>query len=271
MYSFDFIRPKTVAEASKILAEQAQNGAKLLGGGQSLLPTMKQRLAQPSALIALSGLAELNYVRVNGRQVKIGGATLHDSVARDAALQKLVPGLTYLAGHIGDPAVRNRGTFGGSVANNDPAADYPAAVLAIGGEIASNKRRIPVDQFFKGVFLTALAEDEILTEWQFNAPKRAGYGKFLQPASRFAIVGAFVAETENGVRVAITGGGHGVFRATSLEQALSQNFSAAAVQGMKLDHGNFTGDLHASAEYRAHLAVVMTARAVDMAIKGGVG
>ena len=265
MYRFDFMRPKSVDEAGKIMAAQAQNGAKLLGGGQSLLPTMKQRLAQPSALIALSGLADINYVRVSGNKVSIGGATLHDTVARDAALQKLVPGLTYLAGHIGDPAVRNRGTFGGSVANNDPAADYPAAVLAIGGEILTNKRRISADKFFEGLFATALAEDEILTGWEFTAPKKAGYGKFLQPASRFAIIGAFVAQTDQGVRVAITGGGHGVFRAKSLEDALSKNFSASAVEGVKVDVDHFTGDLHASAEYRAHLATVMTGRAVTMA------
>lgn len=266
MYQFNFIRPKNLDEAGKILAAQAKDGAKLLGGGQSLLPTMKQRLAQPAALISLAGLADLNYVRVNGSKVTIGGATLHDTVGRDASLQKLVPGLSYLAGHIGDPAVRNRGTFGGSVANNDPAADYPAAVLAIGGEIITHKRRIAVDQFFKGLFNTALAEDEILTGWEFTAPKKSGYGKFLQPASRFAIIGAFVAQTDQGVRVAITGGGHGVFRAKALEDALSKNFAAAAVEGVKLDLSHFTGDLHASAEYRAHLAVVMTARAVTQAL-----
>ncbi|MDI9348612.1 MAG: xanthine dehydrogenase family protein subunit M [Candidatus Symbiobacter sp.] len=262
MYRFDYVRPKSVDEAGKFLAAQAKNGAKILGGGQSLLPTMKQRLAQPSALVAVAGLADLNYVRVAGNKVTIGGATLHDTVARDAQLQKLVPGLTHLAAHIGDPAVRNRGTFGGSVANNDPAACYPSAVLAIGGEIITNKRRIAVDQFFKGLFATALAEDEILTGWEFTAPKKSGYGKFLQPASRFAIIGAFVAQTDAGVRVAITGGGNGVFRAKPLEDALAKSFSAAAVEGVKVDMSHFNGDLHASAEYRAHLATVMTGRAV---------
>lgn len=261
MYDFELVKPSTVAEAVKALAG---TDAQALGGGQTLLPTMKQRLASPAVLVSLNGLKELIGVRVADGMVEVGAATTHAEVARTAA--KAYPALAALAGGIGDPAVRNRGTIGGSVANNDPAADYPAAVLASGATIVTNKRQIAADDFFRGLFETALAEGEIITAVRFPVPKRAAYAKFAQPASRFALTGVFVAETPAGVRVAVTGASEsGVFRWGAAEKALSGRFDAAVLADLLPPADGLIGDLHGTPAYRANLVSVMTRRAVAAA------
>lgn len=262
MYAFDFERPASVADAVKALsAEDAQ----ALGGGQTLIPTLKQRLAQPSRLVSLAGIAEMKGVcRADDGSVAIGGATTHATVAAEAA--SLYPALAKLAGQIGDPAVRNRGTIGGSLANNDPSACYPSAVLASGATIVTNARRIAADDYFEGMFTTALEPGEIIVEVRFPVPEKAAYAKFVQPASRFALTGVFVAKYASGVRVAVTGASEsGVFRWTEAEQALSSNFSADAVKGLSVSPDGMIGDLHGTPEYRAHLVKVMTGRAVQAA------
>ena len=262
MYAFDIERPSSIADAVKALkADEAQ----ALGGGQTLIPTLKQRLASPSALISLSGISEMQGVCMSDDgAVCIGGATTHAVVAAETA--KSYPALSALAGMIGDPAVRNRGTIGGSLANNDPAACYPAAALASGAEIVTNARSIAADDYFQGMFATALDEGEIITEVRFPVPEKANYQKFVQPASRFALVGVFVAKYADEVRVAVTGASEdGVFRWTDAEEALSGTFSADAISGLSVDADGMIGDLHGTPEYRAHLVKVLTGRAVKAA------
>ena len=261
MYDFDVELPKSVADAVAALGREE---AQALGGGQTLIPTLKQRLASPSVLVALSGIGEMKGVCMDGGALVIGGATTHATVAREAAAH--YPGLADLASHIGDPAVRNRGTIGGSLANNDPAACYPAAALGSGATIKTNTREIPADDYFQGMFTTALQEGEIITSVSFPVPQASNYQKFLQPASRFALVGVFVAKYADGVRVAVTGASNdGVFRWSEAEKALSSDFSAKAVDGLSVSAENMIADLHGTAAYRAHIVGVMTKRAVAAA------
>ncbi|MEP5152806.1 FAD binding domain-containing protein, partial [Planktotalea sp.] len=237
--------------------------AQALGGGQTLIPTMKQRLASPSVLVSLSGIADMQGIDASGGTLSIGGATTHGAVAAGASSY---PALAALASHIGDPAVRARGTIGGSLANNDPSACYPSAALASGATIKTNAREIAADDFFDGLFTTALEEGEIITGVDFPIPEAAHYEKFVQPASRFALVGVFVAKYADGVRVAVTGASEdGVFRWSDAEAALSANFSADALDGLSVDADGMIGDLHGTKEYRAHLVNVITKRAVAAA------
>ena len=262
MYSFDIVKPSTLADAVTALG---QDEAQPLSGGQTLIPTLKQRLASPSVLVSLSGIAELVGVcsEDNG-DVTIGGGTTHATVAAQAA--SLFPGLAALAGNIGDPAVRNRGTIGGSLANNDPSACYPAAALGSGATIVTNTREIAADDYFQGMFTTALEEGEIVTSVRFPVPEVSAYAKFEQPASRFALTGVFVAKYADGVRVAVTGAAeNGVFRWTEAEAALSANFSPDAIAGLSLSGDDMISDLHGTGAYRAHLVGVMTKRAVAAA------
>jgi len=260
MYAFDIERPSSVVDAVAALgAEDAQ----ALSGGQTLIPTLKARLAMPSKLVSLSGVAEMQGVSSSGSALRIGGATTHATVAGDSAT---FAGLAGLAGNIGDPAVRNRGTIGGSIANNDPAACYPAAALGTGATITTNSRDIAADDYFQGMFTTALEEGEIVTAVTLPVPEASHYEKFVQPASRFALVGVFVAKYADGVRVAVTGASEeGVFRWTEAEAALSANFSASALDGLSVRADGMIGDLHGTPEYRAHLIKVMTGRAVSKA------
>lgn len=261
MHNFDFVKPTSIADAVKALAAE---GAQPLSGGQTLMPTMKQRLAAPSVLVSLTGIPEMKGVRRNGNVLEIGAATPHAVVAKDAA--SAYPALARLAGGIGDPAVRNLGTIGGSLANNDPSACYPSAVLASGATVVTNKREIAADDFFQGLFSTALNEGEIITAVRFPIPERAAYAKFNQPASRFALTGAFVAKYAGGVRVAITGASEGgVYRWSEAEAALSRDFSAAALAALSVSPKDMIGDLHGSPTYRANLVKVMTGRAVAAA------
>jgi aerobic carbon-monoxide dehydrogenase medium subunit len=261
MHAFDYRRPGTVNEAD--LALKAAPGAKLLAGGQTLIPTLKLRLANPETIIDLSGIASLRGIARKDGGLAIGAMTTHAAVAESRDVAAAIPGLAKLADDIGDPQVRHRGTIGGSIANNDPAADYPAAVLALNATLNTTKRAIAADQFFDGLFSTTLAENEILTEIVFPQPQSFAYAKFDQPASRFALVGVAVARTAGGVRVAVTGAGQGgVFRWTEAEQALTANFAPAALSNLKVDPSNLMSDVHADAAYRAHLVGVMAKRAV---------
>jgi carbon-monoxide dehydrogenase medium subunit len=261
MYDFDYAKAGSVADAAALL--KATEGAKLLAGGMTLLPTIKLRLAKPAVLVDLGPLADLKGIDVSAGAVTVKAMTRHADVARSPALQKAIPALAALAGGIGDVQVRHRGTIGGSVANNDPAADYPAACLGLGATIVTSKREIVADDFFKALFTTALEPDEIIVGVRFPVPERAAYMKFKNPASRYAIVGAFVAKGSDGVRVAITGAGdNGVFRVPAMEKALAASFDPRAIEGVKVDPGTMLSDIHASAEYRAHLVAVMARRAV---------
>ena len=261
MYAFDFVKPATVADAVAALSAE---GAQALSGGQTLIPTLKQRLNQPAALVSLTGIADLKGVHHRGGSVVIGAATTHAQVAAEAGAQ--YPALAALAGQIGDPMVRNRGTIGGSLANNDPSACYPSAVLASGATIQTNRRQIAADDYFQGMFATALEEGEIITAVHFPVPQKAAYAKFVQPASRFALTAVFVAKYAGGVRVAVTGASeNGVFRWTEAEAALSADFRPEAVAGLKASAAGMIGDLHGTPEYRAHLVGVMTRRAVAAA------
>lgn len=259
MYSFDIERPKTVADA---VAALGREDAQALSGGQTLIPTLKARLAAPSVLVSLHAIDELKGVcKDDAGRVCIGGGTTHAQVAAQAAAD--YPALASLAARIGDPAVRNRGTIGGSVANNDPSACYPAGVLGSGATVVTNTREIAADDYFQGMFATALEEGEIVTEVKFPIPQAAHYEKHLQPASRFPLVAAFVAKFSDGVRVAITGASEeGVFRWGDAETALSGNFAASALEGLSVPADGMIGDLHGSGAYRAHLVAVMTKRAV---------
>jgi carbon-monoxide dehydrogenase medium subunit len=261
MYAFEFVKAASVNDAASRLAA----GGQLLAGGQTLLASMKQRLAQPETLIDLAHIG-LAGIEDSGSSIQIGAMTRHQSVATDDAVKSKIPALARLAAGIGDKQVRAMGTIGGSLANNDPAACYPSAVLGLGAIIKTQRREIKADDFFQGLYATALEPDEIVTAVHFAVPEKAGYAKFKQPASRYALVGVFVAKTNEGVRVAITGAGNGVFRHAGLEAALNQRFSPDAVQSVEISAVDLSGDLHASATYRAHLIKIQTQRAVEQAL-----
>jgi carbon-monoxide dehydrogenase medium subunit len=263
MYDFAYHKPASVADAVKLLG--ADGEAKPLAGGQTLIPTLKQRLARPTAVIDLGAIKDLAGITVAGGKVTIGAMTKHADVAASADVKKALPALAALAGGIGDPAVRHRGTIGGSIANNDPAADYPAACLALGATIKTNKREIAADDFFRGMFETALDAGELIVSVSFPVAEKAAYMKFDQPASRYALVGVFVAKTAGGVRVAVTGAAASVFRWKEAEAALSKSFAAASLDGVKASADGLNSDIHGSAEYRAHLIGVMAKRAVAAA------
>lgn len=261
MYAFNYQRPADLAGVERALA----GGGQALAGGQTLLASLKLRLAQPEALVDLGGLSELRGICRDGDALVIGAMTRHAEVAAHAEVLALIPALARLAGGIGDQQVRAMGTIGGSLANNDPAACYPSAALALGATIRTNRRHISADDFFKGIYSTALEPGELITAVSFPIPRRAAYAKFLQRASRFALIGVFVADTGKGVRVAITGGGNGVFRHAGLEAALSASFRPEAVENVVIDSAQLGQDLHATAEYRAQLIRVQTQRAVQQA------
>jgi len=264
MYQTNYHRASSVAEAVKLIGE-AEDG-KLLSGGMTLIPAMKTRLAAPSDLIDLRRIPELKGITVSGRSVTIGAATPHVEVATSAALKQVCPAIVYLASHIGDPHVRHMGTIGGSISNNDPAADYPAAMLALGATIVTSKRELAAEDFFTGLFETALESDEIVTAVKFDGPDQCGYAKFPNPASRYAMTGVFVAKRGDEVRVAVTGAGdNGVFRSQEIEAALTENFDPSALEGLTVPADDLMSDIHASAEYRANLIVVMAKRAVAAA------
>ena len=264
MYETRYQRAGSVGEAAEMMAA-ADNG-KYLAGGHTLIPTMKQRLADPDTLIDLRNIAEMKGVTVEGRSVRIGAATPHAEVAASAELAAVCPGITSMASHIGDPHVRNMGTIGGSIANNDPAADYPSAMMALDATIHTNKREIAAGDFFTGMFETALDDDEIITAVSFEAPEQSAYSKFPNPASLYAMAGAFVARSGGAVRVGVTGAGaDGVFRWSDAEAALSSDFSAGALDGLSVSADDMLSDLHGTAEYRANLVKVMAKRAVAAA------
>ncbi len=263
MYAFNYHKPKSLADAQALVAKFPDG--KILAGGHTLIPTLKQRLAQPSDLIDIGGLPELRGIGVSGGSVSIGAGTRHAEVAASAEVKKAIPALAVLASGIGDRQVRNKGTIGGSLANSDPAADYPGAVLGLGATVHTTKRAIKADDFFKGMFETALDEGEIITKVEFPIAKRAGYVKFANPASRYVMVGAFVAETAGGIRVAINGAGPCAFRWADAEKALAAKFAVASVENLKHGASGLNSDIHGSAEYRAHLITVMTKRAVAAA------
>jgi carbon-monoxide dehydrogenase medium subunit len=262
MYSFELVRPKSLADASAALSK---SGGKALAGGQSLIGAMKVRLAQPGTLVDLSQLTELKGIKKEGDAITIGALSTHAEVAASSVVTSGIPALAALANGIGDRQVRNMGTIGGSIAHNDPAACYPAAVLGLNATIRTNRRTIAADDFFKGMYETALADGEIITSVSFPIPKKASYAKFPSPASRFALVGVFVAQTASGVRVAITGAAPRVFRSKELEAALGKSFTADAAKATKVGASGLNADLHASPEYRAHLIPVLAARAVAAA------
>ena len=263
MYAIEFQKPKSVAEAAQALAK---SGGKALAGGQSLVAAMKLRLAQPGTVVDLGGIAELKGIRKEGNALVIGALTRHAEVVSSSVVKGAIPALAALAEGIGDRQVRNMGTIGGSIANNDPAADWPAALVGLNATVVTSKRQVPAEQFFKGMYETALAADEIVTGVSFPIPKRAAYSKFPNPASRFALVGVFVAQLADGaVRVAVTGAAPAVFRATAVETALAKSFTADAAKGAKVDAKGLNSDLHGSPEYRAHLIPVIAARAVAAA------
>jgi carbon-monoxide dehydrogenase medium subunit len=259
MYEFDYSRPANLDDAAKGLGDAE---AKLVAGGMTLIPTLKLRLAKPSQLIDLSAIPSLKGISEEGDAVVIGAMTRHVEVNRSDVVKRGIPALAALAGGIGDPAVRNRGTIGGSVANNDPAADYPAAVVALNATVRTNKREIAADQFFTALFETALGDGEIVTAVRFPKVAQANYQKFKNPASRYAIVGVFVARTPAGVRLAVTGAGACVFRIQAMETALAANFTPDAIKDIQIPQDGLNSDIHASAEYRAHLVNVMARRAV---------
>lgn len=264
MYEFTYHRPGSIADAVKLLAGDAD--ARPMSGGMTLIPTLKQRLARPTSVVDLSGIAELKGITVSGGTVKIGGMTTHAAVATSAEVQKAFPALAKLAAHIGDNQVRNRGTIGGSVANHDPASDYPGALLGTGATVHTDKRTIAADDFFTGMFSTALEPGEIVTAVSFPVPEKAAYAKFPNPASRYAMVGVFVAKGPSGVRVAVTGAGaDGAFRHKAMEEALAKSWSASALEGITTPQDGLNGDIHASKEYRAHLIGVMAKRALAAA------
>ncbi|HVJ42991.1 MAG TPA: xanthine dehydrogenase family protein subunit M [Dongiaceae bacterium] len=260
MHNFNYQRPANVADAVKALG--GAGDGKIIAGGMTLVPTLKQRLAAPSDLVDLGGIADLKGIKAEGDGLIIGAMTKHVEVATSSLVKSTIPALAQLAELIGDRQVRNRGTIGGSLANNDPAADYPSAVLALGATIRTNKREIAADAYFQGLFDTALEEGEIITAVHFPKPEKAAYQKFAQPASRFALIGVFVAKTKGGVRVAVTGGGNGVFRAKDIEAALTANFTPQAAKTVKINPGDLNGDLHGTPEYRAALVSTLAARAV---------
>ncbi|CAA9213651.1 MAG: Aerobic carbon monoxide dehydrogenase (quinone), medium chain [uncultured Acetobacteraceae bacterium] len=260
MYDFDYHKPSSVADAVKLLS--ADPDARAISGGQTLLPALKHRLNRPTYLVDLSGIAELRGVKREGDKITVGAMTRHIEVQNSPEVKSAIPALAYMATVIGDIQVRNRGTMGGSVANNDPAADYPSAVLGLGATVVTDKRRIAADDYFQGMFTTALEPGELLVAIEFPIPEKAGYAKMRNPASRYVMAGVFVAKTKDGVRVVVNGAGPGVFRQTDMEQALSANWSPDAVAGIKQASEGLNSDIHGSAEYRAHLVSVMAKRAV---------
>ena len=260
MYEFNYQKAASLEGAAKFLA--ANEEAKLVAGGMTLIPTLKQRLAKPSDLIDLATIDGLRGIKEEGGGVTIGAMTRHVEVQRSDVVKRVISALAALAGMIGDPAVRNRGTIGGSISNNDPAADYPSAVVALGATIVTTKREIAGEEFFTGMFETALGQDEIVTAVKFPKPGTAAYQKFKNPASRYAIVGVFVAKTAGGIRVAVTGAGACVFRVPEMEAALTKSFNAEAIKDIAIPDDGLNSDIHASAEYRAHLVNVMARRAV---------
>ena len=259
MYEFNYHKPGSLDDAAKLLGGE---DAKLVAGGMTLIPTLKQRLAKPSDLVDLAAIASLKGISESGDTLTIGAMTRHADVNRSDIVRRAIAALASLAGMIGDPAVRNRGTIGGSISNNDPAADYPAGLVGLGATVVTTKREIAADDFFTGMFETALAQDEIVTAVRFPKPQAAAYQKFKNPASRYAIVGGFVARTGGGVRVAVTGAGPCVFRVPEMEAALARSFSADAIKDIAIPADGLNSDIHASAEYRAHLVNVMARRAV---------
>ena len=264
-YPFTYRRAKSLADAEAALI--ASPDAKLLAGGQTLVATMKQRLANPAVLIDIGQIPELRFIRREVHGLMIGAGTRHHEVATSAEVRKTIPALAELAERIGDPAVRHMGTLGGSLANNDPAADYPAATLALGASIVTSRRPIAADDFFQGMFSTALEEGEIIRHVVFPVPERAAYAKFPNPASRYALAGVFVAKLKDGVRVAVTGAGPSVFRVSEMEIALTKTFSPEAIAGISVPEDTLNSDIHASAGYRAHLVTIMAKRAVKAAIE----
>jgi len=263
MYDFTYHHPDTLAEAAKIFNEA--DDPQFMAGGQTMIPVMKQRLAMPSDVIDLGKISELQGISIDGDTLTIGAMTSHAEVASSADVKKAIPALAQLANDIGDPAVRNRGSIGGSIANNDPAADYPAALVALGATIHTISREIAAEDFFTGLFETALDEGEVIARITVPVPDKAAYKKFPQPASRFALVGVFVAKTGDQVRVAVTGAGPCVFRATDIEKALEKNFSADALDGILVSSQELNTDIHASAQYRASLVTTLARRAVEIA------
>ncbi len=260
MYSFAYVKAQSLKEVGAFL--KANPEARPLAGGMTLIPTLKARLAQPSHLVDISALEELKGIEVQGSTLVIGAGTRHNDVARDEKVRKAIPALAELAGRIGDPAVRNLGTIGGSVANNDPAADYPAGVLGLGAKIVTDRREIAADDYFQGMFATALDAGEIIVRIAFPVPKRAAYEKFAHPASGYAMTGVFVAETADGIRVAVTGAGPGVFRWKEAEAALGKKLAVESVAGLRMAPADLNQDIHGSREYRANLVNVLTKRAV---------
>jgi len=266
MYDFNYHQPVTVDEAKHILAENED--AKLLAGGMTMFPTMKMRLASPSDLIDLCKIESLRGIRNEGEFIEIGAMSTHADVAANAVVRNEIPALADLAGLIGDAQVRNRGTLGGSISNSDPAADYPAAVLGLNATIKTDQREVAADDYFTGMFETALETTEILTAVRFPKLQRAAYAKFPNPASRYAVVGVMIAATTDGIRVAVTGAAPCAFRATTIEEALSGDFSTTALNGLTVDASDFNEDVFASSEYRAHLVIVMAKRAVAAILSG---
>jgi aerobic carbon-monoxide dehydrogenase medium subunit len=260
VFSLNYVRAKSLKHAAELLAQNPE--AKILAGGMTLLPTLKQRLARPSHLVDIAGIGPLRSIKRSKDKLTIGAAVRHYEVATSPAVREAIPALAYLANQIGDPQVRNRGTMGGSLANNDPAADYPAAALALGATIITNRRRIKAADYFQGMFATALEEGEIITRISYPVPKRAAYEKFPHPASGYAMTGVFVAVTGRGVRVAVTGAGPGVFRWTKAERALGKSLAPDSVVTLSVDADGMNEDMHATRAYRANLVNVMTRRAV---------
>jgi carbon-monoxide dehydrogenase medium subunit len=260
VYSFDYVKASSLGQVTEFL--KANPDARPLAGGMTLIPTLKARLAQPTHLIDISGLNELRGIEVKDGKVVIGAGTPHYQVANSGPVREAIPALVYLAGRIGDPQVRNCGTMGGAVANNDPAADYPAAVLGLNATVVTDRREIAADDFFQGLFATALEPGEIIVRLSFPIPKRAAYEKFAHPASGYAMTGSFVADTAGGIRVAITGAGPGVFRWTDAEAALANSMMPDAVEKLTVAADDLNEDIHGTREYRANLVKVMTKRAV---------
>jgi aerobic carbon-monoxide dehydrogenase medium subunit len=260
VYNFEYLKPRSLEEAARLMESHPE--ARPLAGGMTLIPTLKARLAQPSHLLDISGLRELKGIEVKDGAVTIGAGTLHHEVATSGPVREAIPALWYLAGRIGDPQVRNLGTIGGSLANNDPAADYPAAVLGLAASVITHRREIAADEFFQGMFTTALEPAEIIVRVRFPVPVRAAYEKFPHPASGYAMTGVFVAETAGGVRVAVTGAGPGVFRWSEAESALSGKFEPRALEGLAVDAEGLNDDIHGSRDYRANLVAVLARRAV---------
>ena len=266
MFEFNYLKAKSLLDVTAFVA--ANPDAKLLAGGMTLIPTLKQRLARPSHLVDIGSLPELGGIESKDGQLVIGAATRHAEVAASAVVKKAIPALAMLADHIGDPQVRNRGTLGGTVANNDPAADYPAAVLALAATIVTNRREIAAADFFQGMFATALQDGEIIVRLRFPIPERAVYEKFPHPASGYAMAGVFVAQTKQELRIAVTGAAAGVFRWLDAEKALAKKMSPDSLAGLDLDMSDMNEDIHATREYRANLVRVMTKRAVQKLAAG---